>query len=86
MMEAPSLRCGSATWMALMVPTKLVLMTSVHACIGGAPFMPAMPAWATTMSSLPSSATPLSSASLSAAASRTSAWAVTALRPAFSTN
>ena len=73
MIEAPSLRWGSATWMALMVPTKLVLMPSVQACSGGWPFMPAMPACATTMSTLPSSFSPASSASRNCAASRTSA-------------
>ena len=35
-------------------------MTSIQACSGGWPFMPAMPAWATTMSSLPNSAMPRS--------------------------
>ena len=54
----PPCRCGSATWMALMVPIRLVLMTSIQACSGGSPFMPAMPAWATTMSTLPNSAMP----------------------------
>ena len=52
--DAPSFRWGSATWIALMVPIRLVLITSVHACIGGLPFMPAMPACATTMSRPPS--------------------------------
>ena len=36
MIEAPSPRCGSATWMALMVPIRLVFITSIQACqIGG---------------------------------------------------
>ena len=85
MIEAPSLRWGSATWMALMVPIRLVLMPSVQACIGGWPFMAATPACATTMSSLPNSARPASSAVRSWAASRTSALAVTIRWPVFST-
>ena len=48
--------------------------------------MPAMPAWATTMSSLPNSAIPLSRAVFSWFASRTSAFAVTMPLPVFSTS
>ncbi len=51
----------------------------------GLPFIAAMPACATTMSSLPNSASPDSSALRSSASSRTSAWAVTMRRPVFST-
>ena len=54
--------------------------------VGGSPFMPAIPACATTMSSLPSSAMPSSSADFSWPASRTSAFAVTTRCPVFSTN
>ena len=86
MIDAPSVRCGSATWMALMVPIRLVLITSIQACSGGWPFMPATPACATTMSTLPNSLSPLSSAARSWLASRTSACAVNARRPVFSMN
>ena len=58
-------------------------MTSVHACIGGSPFMPAIPACATTMSTLPSSAIPRSMAACSCARSRTSASTAT-IRRSFS--
>ena len=44
MIDAPSLRCGSAAWMALIVPIRLVLITSIQACRAADPFMPAMPA------------------------------------------
>ncbi len=87
MIEAPSLRCGSATWMALMVPIRLVLM---HVDPGLQsrldPSCPRCRPAATTMSSLPNSARPSSSALRSWAASRTSAFAVTIRWPVFSTN
>ena len=62
MIEAPSDRCGSATCTALIVPMRLVSITSHHACVGGLPFMPATPACATTTSSLPNSLMPRSTA------------------------
>ena len=40
MIEAPSPRCGSATWMALMVPIRLVLITSIQACSPRTPSCP----------------------------------------------
>ncbi len=86
MIEAPSPRCGSATWMALRVPIRLVFITSTQAGMSPDPFMPAIPADVTTMSSLPSSATPSSRTDFSRAASLTSTFAVTTRCPVFSMN
>ena len=86
MIEAPSGRCGSAAWIALIVPSRLVSIESVQACSGGSPFIAAMPACATTMSSRPSSPMPCSSAAASCARSRTSACTATMRRSCFSTS
>ena len=86
MIEAPSPRCGSATWMALMVPIRLVFITSIQAARFAEPFMPAIPAAVTTMSSLPNSAIPSSRADFSWPPSLTSTFAVTTRWPVFSTN
>ena len=85
MTEAPSPRWGSATWIALIVPIRLVSITSVQACSGGSPFIGAIPACATTMSSRPNSAIPCSSAALSCPRSRTSACTATMRRSSAST-
>jgi hypothetical protein len=35
MIDAPSGRCGSEAWIALIVPSRIVSIESVQACSGG---------------------------------------------------
>src|SRR5271163_3956896 len=86
MTDAPACRCLRLAWTRLSTPTKSTSTASAKAWAGSPAVSGQMPALATTTSRCPNSATPSSIAVARASRSRTSAIAVNARCPSFSTS